>query len=119
MTRRHFQAFAEAIRCSDFDYATRQQVARLVADVCAGFNGRFDRERFTAAAMGFETYRVENKYTGKGHSLYGALDDALEAAKAECTTDASRWVVWSPKNERLAEVTLRGCEWKALANGER
>jgi len=45
MSKKHFRALADAI-ASIANTAERQRAARLVADVCVGFNGRFDRGRF-------------------------------------------------------------------------
>jgi len=50
MTRKHFQAFADAIRITwRNDNKTRWQVVEMVAHVCLRFNGRFDLERFILA----------------------------------------------------------------------
>jgi len=48
MTRTHFEAFAEAIG-NITDYWQREAMAILVANVCAKFSTRFDRERFLQA----------------------------------------------------------------------
>jgi hypothetical protein len=48
MSRKHFQAFADAIKMIQ-DYPERCRTARLTADVCHGFNGMFDRGRFYTA----------------------------------------------------------------------
>ena len=57
-------------------------------------------------------YRIENKISGKGFDV--ATDDELEAireAQTQCTTDQTRFVVWQG-NVRVAEVSLRGCDWR-------
>lgn len=51
MTRKDFVLIAEAIRFSDVDRAAREKVAASMADSLATTNGRFDKERFIAAAM--------------------------------------------------------------------
>jgi hypothetical protein len=48
MSKKHFRALADAI-ASIADKRERERAARLVADVCIGFNGRFDRGRFLRA----------------------------------------------------------------------
>jgi hypothetical protein len=48
MSKKHFRALAEAI-ASIANKAERARAAHLVADVCIGFNGRFDRGRFYRA----------------------------------------------------------------------
>ena len=48
MTRRHFQALADAIAEIE-DETTRRVAACAIARVCRSFNPRFDRERFMAA----------------------------------------------------------------------
>lgn len=48
MTKRVFEAFAAAIRV--LPKKDRKVVAEVVASVCAQFNGRFDKDRFLAAA---------------------------------------------------------------------
>jgi len=48
MSKKHFRALADAI-ASIPNKAERGRVARLIADVCIGFNGRFDRGRFYRA----------------------------------------------------------------------
>jgi hypothetical protein len=48
MSKKHFRALADAIACID-NSEERARAARAVADVCAGFNGRFDRGRFLRA----------------------------------------------------------------------
>ena len=48
MSKKHFKAFAEAISGIEND-EERGRVARIVADVCKGENGRFDYGRFYAA----------------------------------------------------------------------
>jgi hypothetical protein len=50
MTRKHFQAIADTIRFMDVCDATREVIAKDFASTCAGFNGRFDKQRFIAAA---------------------------------------------------------------------
>ncbi len=54
MSKKHFRALADAI-ASIADSTERERAARLVADVCIGFNGRFDRGRFYRAC-GVEGY---------------------------------------------------------------
>ena len=59
-------------------------------------------------------WRIESKTSGCGRQVDGTLDDAIREAQRECTTDASCWVVWMlPVNRRVAEVTLRGCQWRS------
>jgi hypothetical protein len=48
MSKKHFKAFAEAIACI-IDTEDRARTAWLVANICAGENGRFDYNRFYAA----------------------------------------------------------------------
>lgn len=48
MTRKHFQAFADAIKAIS-DTKERATVAEFVANVCADQNPRFNRSRFMAA----------------------------------------------------------------------
>jgi hypothetical protein len=48
MSKKHFNALADAIACID-NAEERARAARAVADVCVGFNGRFDRGRFLRA----------------------------------------------------------------------
>jgi hypothetical protein len=48
MSKKHFRALADAI-ANIADKTERERAARLVADVCIGFNGRFDRGRFLRA----------------------------------------------------------------------
>ena len=48
MSKKHFRALADAI-ANIADNVERERAARLVADVCIGFNGRFDRGRFYRA----------------------------------------------------------------------
>lgn len=45
MSRKHFSALALAI-AEISDKEERARAARLIADVCAESNGRFDRQRF-------------------------------------------------------------------------
>lgn len=45
MSRKHFTALAQAI-AEISDLEERGRAARLIADVCAASNGRFDRQRF-------------------------------------------------------------------------
>ena len=54
MSKKHFQALADAIACIE-NAEERERAAKLVADVCIGFNGRFDRGRFYGAC-GVEGY---------------------------------------------------------------
>ena len=57
-------------------------------------------------------WRLECKHSGSGRTITGTLSAAIESARAECTTDFARWVLWSlPGNLRIAEVTLRGPIW--------
>jgi hypothetical protein len=58
MTRKHFEAIARTIRelPEIFDaphrvdrLSLREKIATEFADLCAGYNGRFDRERFMEA----------------------------------------------------------------------
>lgn len=48
MSKKHFRALADAI-ATIANKTERERVARLIADVCNGFNGRFDRGRFYRA----------------------------------------------------------------------
>ena len=48
MSKKHFKVFAEAIAQIEND-EDRVRTAKLVADVCAGENGRFDYGRFYSA----------------------------------------------------------------------
>jgi len=48
MWKKHFKAFAAAIACID-DVDERARAAKMVAEVCSEFSGRFDRERFFGA----------------------------------------------------------------------
>lgn len=50
MTKKHFVAFADAVKFSDVDDAVKVAMAKMVADVAASFNGRFDRDKFFRAA---------------------------------------------------------------------
>ena len=45
MSRKHFVEFAKAIACIS-DTEERKRVARIVADVCAGMNSRFNYNTF-------------------------------------------------------------------------
>ena len=57
-------------------------------------------------------WRIECKYSGKGHDFGGTLDEAIEDAAQQCRSDVSRWVVWLlPANLRMAEVNATGCLW--------
>ena len=49
MTKQHFQALADSIRCI-LDPHARLQAAVAVAQVGLKFNSRFDADRFYAAA---------------------------------------------------------------------
>ena len=58
MTRKHFQAFAEALKRERPDSCLASHVqwtaeVRAIADVCRSFNPGFDRERFYTAC-GFQ-----------------------------------------------------------------
>jgi hypothetical protein len=64
MSKQHFEALAEALRSARPPNPGLMRLAwvetcRSVADVCARFNGRFDRARFLRAcgAEGFEQAR--------------------------------------------------------------
>jgi len=48
MSKKHFTALAERI-AGIADLRARKEAALAVADVCAGFNGLFDRGRFLRA----------------------------------------------------------------------
>lgn len=48
MSKKHFRALADAI-AAIANNKERERAARLIADVCIGFNGRFDRGRFYRA----------------------------------------------------------------------
>ncbi len=48
MSKKHFKVFAEAIARIE-NAEERGRAAKLVADVCAGENGRFDYGRFYSA----------------------------------------------------------------------
>ena len=48
MTKKHFEAFAEAIRTIT-NCQERQRVAEMIAGVCQQSNGRFDTRRFFRA----------------------------------------------------------------------
>lgn len=50
MTKQHFQAFADEIKCAQVDEQTRIAIAHAVANVARQFNGRFDVDRFMRAA---------------------------------------------------------------------
>jgi hypothetical protein len=45
MSKKHYVAFAESVARIE-DSEGRGRVAKLVADVCAQFGGKFDRGRF-------------------------------------------------------------------------
>ncbi len=53
MTKKHFIAFANEIRSlldgGSISREAAQRMARMVADVAAADNGRFDRQRFFSA----------------------------------------------------------------------
>jgi len=49
MTRKHFQAVADALRVSDAPPDAVRDIALALADVFAGQNPLFDRERFLTA----------------------------------------------------------------------
>lgn len=63
MTRKDYEAFAEAIRVSQWSAEhgrwTVDQVVAMVADVFRDDNARFDRERFVSAC-------VNPKFTTEG-----------------------------------------------------
>ena len=46
MTKKHFEAFAEAIGKEFSNVYTRHQVMRLFANVAKSFNPRFDQDKF-------------------------------------------------------------------------
>ena len=50
MTKKHFVAMANAVKFSTYDTATKVAVAKTFADVAKSFNGRFDADKFYAAA---------------------------------------------------------------------
>jgi hypothetical protein len=49
MSKKHFVAFAEAIRLSGADQKTKQSMADLVIYVSAQNNPNFDKQRFLTA----------------------------------------------------------------------
>ncbi len=52
MSKKHFEALAKAVwNNRNMDSLTPEQVAKMLADVCAQFNGMFDRDRFIAACL--------------------------------------------------------------------
>lgn len=50
MTKKHFEAFAAAIKDSETGELWRDDMARLVIQVAQQFNPRFDANRFLKAA---------------------------------------------------------------------
>ena len=50
MTKKHFVAFAKAVKFSDASDDVKVAMAKMVANVAASFNGRFDRDKFFKAA---------------------------------------------------------------------
>lgn len=60
MSKKHFEAFARAIRegLVSLSLADRKIVAAMVADTCSEFNSAFDRGRFYRAC-GFEPKKGE------------------------------------------------------------
>jgi hypothetical protein len=56
---------------------------------------------------------LENKYSGAGEYVFGqTFDHACRMAVAKCTTDMARWIVFDGQNRKVAEVTMRGVEWR-------
>jgi hypothetical protein len=81
-------------------------VASLVSPKVFHWFSRLTQEKPTML------WRIENKHSGAGHDVEGDFDTAALDAQSQCTTDASRWVLWlQPGNIRVAEVTIRGCLW--------
>ena len=51
MTRKHFEALAQAISELDFNTNERTKIAHAIGRACAPFNPLFDTARFTIACM--------------------------------------------------------------------
>lgn len=62
---------------------------------------------------------IEDKYSGRGFLVKGNnFSDAICQASEKCSTDLDTMVVWcrdtyASEWQRAAEVTLRGCTWRA------
>ena len=55
-------------------------------------------------------FRIECKYSGKGHDFHGSLTDAIREACSMCQSDWSCWCVWEG-SEKVAECKMGGPSW--------